>query len=168
MPPGLSYEAAGERIGAGIPVGVFAAFRHQVERNSPIFEKFSGVVKDELGVHFQLGDPAGRHRVAIEVDFPGAGSAEIVSEALKFESRAAAHGERTFQQRLKRYNDRLPAESLIFSLGRGQTCGRATVYTAGHLVEPTMRNVLAAETAGITLAPKPAGINKEPLREVDL
>jgi hypothetical protein len=91
------------------------------------------------------------------VDFPEAGGAEIVREALKFESRAAAHGERTFQQRLKRYNDMLPAESLIFfSWGRGQTCGRATIYTAGHLIEPTMRNVLAAKAAGIALAPKPA------------
>jgi hypothetical protein len=169
MPPGLSYEAAGERISAGIPVGVvLAAFRHRVARDSPILEERSGVVKDEPGVHFQLGDPAGRRRVAIEVDFAGAGGAEIVRETLKFERRAAANGERTFQQRLKRYNDRLPAENLIFFFGRGQTCGRATIYTAGYLIEPTMRNVLAAKTAGITLAPKPAGINKEPLREVDL
>jgi hypothetical protein len=91
-----------------------------------------------------------------------------VREALKFERSAAAHGERTFPQSLKRYNDMLPAENLIFFFGRGQTCGRATIYTAGHLIEPAMSNVLAAKAAGITLAPKPAGINKEPLREVDL
>jgi hypothetical protein len=164
----LSYEASGERISAGIPAGLgFAALRHQVAGDSPIREELPGLVKDEPNVQFQLGDPAGRCLVAIEVDFPRAGSAKIMSEALEFECCSAAYSERAIQQSLKRYDHMLPAKSLIF-VGRGQLGGWPTIHAAGYLIEPAMRYVFAPKAAGIALALKPVGIDEQSLRKVDL
>ena len=62
----------------------------------PSFEKL-GVVKDEPGVQFQLGNPAGRRLVAIKVDFPRTGSGKVMREALEVERSSAPHGERAFR-----------------------------------------------------------------------
>jgi len=168
MAPGLSYEAIGERISGVIPAGSgLAALRRQVARDGSILEELSSPVKDEPAVQFQLGDPAGRCLVAIEVDFPRAGRGKIVSESLEFECCSAAYGDRAIQQSLKRYDDMLPAEFLIF-VGRGQRGGRPTIHAAGYLIEPAMRHVLAPKGAGIALALKPGGIDEQPLRKVEL
>jgi hypothetical protein len=168
MAPGLSYEAIGERISAVIPAGSgLAALRRQIARDGSILEEPPGLVKDEPGVQFQLGDPAGRCRVAIEVDFPRAGSGQIMSKSLEFECCSTAYGDRAIQQSLKRYDHMLPAQSLIF-VGRGQRGGRPTIHAAGYLIEPAMRYVLAPKAAGIALALKPSGIDEQPLRKVEL
>ena len=140
---------------------------HPVARDGAIFEELLGVVKDKPGVQFQLGDPAGRRLVAIKVDFPRTGSGKVMRETLEFERCSAAHGERAFQQRLKRDDHMLPAEALVF-VGRGQLGRRATIHAARHLIEPAVRDVLAPQGAGIAVALKPIGINKQPLREVEL
>jgi hypothetical protein len=168
MTPGLSYQAIWERISAGIPAGSgLAALRRQIARDGSILEELPGPVKDEPAVQFQLGDPAGRCLVAIEVDFPRAGSGKIVSKSLKFECCSTAYSERAIQQSLKRYDHMLPAQSLIF-VGRGQRGGRPTIHAPGYLIEPAMRYVLAPKAAGIALAPKPSGVDEQPLRKVEL
>jgi hypothetical protein len=168
MAPGLSYEAIGERISAAVPAGSdLAALRRQIARDGSILEELSSFVKDEPAVQFQLGDPAGRCLVAIEVDFPRAGSGKIVSKSLKFECCSTAYSERAIQQSLKRYDHMLPAQSLIF-VGRGQRGGRPTIHAAGYLIEPAMRYVLAPKAAGVALSLKPRGIDEQPLGKVDL
>ncbi len=168
MAPGLSYEAIWERISADIPASSgLAALRRQVARDGSILEELPGPVKDELGVQFQLGDPAGRCRVAIEVDFARAGSGQIVSESLEFECCPAAHGERAIQQSLKRYDHMLPEQSVIFGR-RGQLSRRPTIHAAGYLIEPAMRYVLAPKGAGVALALKPSGVDEQPLGKVEL
>jgi hypothetical protein len=61
----------------------------------------------------------------------------------------------------------LPAKTLIFVV-RLKLGGRAPIDAADHLVEPTMRHVLAPEGAGIAMALKPSCINKQSLWEVEL
>jgi hypothetical protein len=139
----------------------------QFARNGSVFEELPDVVKHEPGVQFQFGDPAGRRLIAVEVDLLRTGGAEIVREALEFERRPTAHGERAFQQGLKRDDDMLPAKSLIL-VWRWQLGRRATIHTAGNLFEPAMRGVLASKAAGIALALKPIRIDEQPLRKVEL
>jgi hypothetical protein len=173
MTPGLSYKATGNGISARIPGGLdFTALHHPVAREGAIFEELPkveeppGVVKDKPGVQFQLGDPA-RRLAAIKVDFPRAGSGKIMREALEVERCLATYGEWAFQQRLKRDDHMLPAEALILA-GRGQLGRRAPIYAARHPTEPAMRDVLAPQGAGIAVALKPGGVNKEPLGKIDL
>ena len=64
-------------------------------------------------------------------------------EALEFECCSAAHSDRTFQQRLKRYHHVLPTQAFV-SVWDWQLRGRAAVHAPRHLIEPAMSDVLAS------------------------
>ena len=132
-----------------------------------VLEELFGVVKDERGVQFQLGNPAGQRLVAVSVDFAGTGGGQVMRESLQFEGCSSAHRERAFQQGLKGDDDVLPTQTFVFT-GGWQAGWRPAVYATSHLLKPAARYILAPKGAGITMALKPGRIDEQPFREVQL
>ena len=130
-----------------------------------VLEKLFSVVKNEGRLEFQLGDPARRRLVVVEMNFAWSGRAEIVREPSQLQCSPAADYSSTYRTVSREVSFVLP-EQTIFFIGRRQLNGRAAVHAPRYLVQPAVRAVLTPQGARIALTLKPSSVDDQAFLEV--
>ena len=123
-------------------------------------KQLAGIVKDEGRDDGKFSEPPRCSFLPIEVNLQRSLARQVVREAVQFQRRVPAHRDWLLKHHLQRDHDVLPAQRRCL-LFEPRLVQRAPKHPPRHRVQPTVRDVAAAQGARVAHASKPGGVRDQ-------